>query len=330
MWTEILALVLATASAANAAVTVGTIERADPRFDALVPRNVVVEKVADGFVWVEGPVWRRDTAELLFSDIPNNAVMAWTSAGGPRVYLKPSGYTGTAPFAGKEPGSNGLTLDPAGRLVLCEHGDRRITRLEPDGRRTVLADRYQGRRLNSPNDAVFRSNGDLYFTDPPFGLPGTFEDPAKELPFSGVYRLTADADLALVTAELPAPNGIAFSPDEGTLYVSNADPRRPTWMAYTLRADGTVAHGRTLFDASPWTATNAGSADGIEVDRAGNLFAAGPGGLYVLAPDGTLLGRIILGVATANAAWGDDGSTLYVTASTAVYRIRLTTTGARF
>ncbi len=306
------------------------IVRLDSRFDRLVRSEAVLEKVADGFAWVEGPAWNRQGRFLLFSDVPNNSVFKWREGAGASLFLKPSGYTGEAVFEGREPGSNGLTFDPAGRLVLCEHGDRRVSRLEADGRRTTLADRYRGKRLNGPNDAVFKSNGDLYFTDPPFGLPGAFDDPRKELDFSGVFRLSPSGALTLLVREIRAPNGIAFSPDEKTLYVSNADPNRAVWLAYDVNDDGTLANGRVFFDATAWTKTKKGVPDGLKVDRDGHLFAAGPGGIHVFAPDGTHLGSIEIGVATSNAAWGDDGSTLYITASTAIYRIKLSAKGAGF
>jgi gluconolactonase len=308
----------------------GKIVRLDPRLDRLIAPGAVLEKIAGGFSWVEGPVWDRKGGYLLFSDIPQNAVFKWQDGVGVSLFLKPSGYTGPEPFAGREPGSNGLAIDPSGRLVLCEHGDRRIGRLEKDGRKTTLADHFAGKRLNSPNDPVFKSTGDLYFTDPPFGLPKAFEDPRKELNFSGVYRLSADGRLTLVIKDLKAPNGIAFSPSEKTLYVSNADPADPVWIAYEVQEDGTVANGRVFFDATPWVKTAKGGPDGMKVDRNGNLFAAGPGGIYVVAPDGVLLGTIETGGATSNCAWGNDGSVLYITADTAIYRIKLNTTGAGF
>lgn len=214
--------------------------------------------------------------------------------------------------------------------MLCEHGDRRITRHEDDKRKTTLADRYEGKRLNSPNDLVFRSNGDLYFTDPPFSLPKAFDDPRKELDFNGVYRLTTTGKLTLLTKDIKAPNGIAFSPDEKILYVSNADPNRAVWMAFDVKDDGTLANGRLFFDATAWTNTKKGVPDGMKVDKEGNLFAAGPGGIHIFASDGTHLGSIETGVATSNCAWGNDGSVLYITAGTAVYRIRLGTRGVGF
>ncbi len=302
---------------------VGRIVRLDPRFDRLVPPDAVLEKIADGFDWVEGPVWNHAEGYLLFSDIPQNTVYRWEPDKGARLFLKPSGYTGAAPFAGREPGSNGLAFDRRGRLVLAEHGDRRIARLEVSGSKTTLADRYQGKRLNSPNDMAFHSNGDLYFTDPPFGLPKAFDDPSKELDFQGVYRLSPDGELTLLIQDIRAPNGIAFSPDEKTLYVTDVDPGRPAWLAYEVRQDATVGTGRLFYDATPWKKPNYGGPDGLKVDREGNLFGARPGGINVFAPDATLLGSIEIGGPTSNCAWGEDGSVLYITADRAVYRMAL-------
>jgi gluconolactonase len=306
------------------------IVRLDPRMDQLVARDAVVEKIADGFSWVEGPVWDRKGGYLLFSDIPNNSVFKWLEGAGVTLFLKPSGYTGSTRFEGKEPGSNGLTFDSSGRLVLCEHGDRRIARMDPDGRKTTLADNYEGKRLNSPNDLVFKSNGDLYFTDPPFGLPKAFDDPGKELDFSGVYRLTPDGRLTLLTKQIRAPNGIAFSPSEKTLYISNSEPGHAVWIAYDVREDGTISNGRVFFDATSEAKTKQGAPDGMKVDREGNLFGAGPGGLYIIAPDGTKLGAIEADVPISNCAWGNDGSTLYIAASSSIYRVKLLTRGAGF
>jgi gluconolactonase len=308
----------------------GRIVRLNSRFDKLVPPGAALEKLADGFHWVEGPVWDRKKNYLLFSDIPSNSVFKWEDGEGAKLFLKPSGYTGTAPFEGREPGSNGLTFDSAGRLVLCQHGDRRVVRIEADGTKTPLADRYEGKRLNSPNDLVFKSNGDLYFTDPPYGLPKTFDDPRRELNFCGVYRLTAKGKLQLLTRELSAPNGIAFSPYEKVLYVANSDPKRAIWMAYDMKSDGAITNGRVLFDATEWAKTKKGLPDGMKVDKEGNLFATGPGGLHVFSPEGAHLGSIEIDVPVANCAWGDDGSTLYITANTALYRIKLGTKGLGF
>jgi gluconolactonase len=308
---------------------IGQIERVDPRFDALIPPDVALEKLAEGFEWSEGPVWVPDGGYLLFSDIPNNAVMKWKEGDGVSVFLKPSGYTGAAPRRG-EPGSNGLLLDPAGRLVLCQHGDRRVVRLEEDGRWTTLADRYQGKRLNSPNDAVFKSNGDLYFTDPPYGLVGEDRKTLGELGFCGVYRLSTEKRLALLTDRMTRPNGIAFSPDEKTLYVAQSDPKRAVWMAFDVTDDGGITGGRVFYDATAWVGKLKGLPDGMTVDRSGNLFATGPGGVNVFAPDGTFLGRINSGEATANCTFGDDGSILYVTADMYLCRIKTNTKGLGF
>jgi gluconolactonase len=298
------------------------VERLDPRLDAVVPPGARLERLAGGFAWVEGPVFDDATGALFFTDIPANAVFRWTPALGARLFLRPSGYSGAGPFRGREPGANGLALDAEGRLVLCEHGDRRVTRLEPDGTRTVLADRWRGRRLNSPNDVALRG-GELWFTDPPFGLPGGFGDPARELPFAGVFRRTASGELTLATDALSAPNGLGFAPDGRTLYVSNADRTRPVWMAYPVGADGALGDGRVFADASAWVGRLPGVPDGLEVDAAGRVFAAGPGGVYVFAPDGAHLGTIRTGVATSNVAFGGGGADLYVTADRAVYRLRL-------
>lgn len=306
------------------------IVRVDPRFDQLVPRDAVVEKVVDGFKWVEGPVWSRQGGYLLFSEIPSNSIYKWEEGNGVSLYLRPSGYTGTEPFPGPEPGSNGLAFDAEGRLVRCKHGDRQIAQREADGRDTILVERFEGKRINSPNDLVFKSNGDLYFTDPPFGLPGSFDDPGKELPFQGVYRLTKDGELTLLTQEVGAPNGIGLSPDEKTLYISNAERERPVWLAFEVKSDGTLGRSRVFFDGSAWLKNGPGVPDGLKLDVQGNLFAAAPGGLYVIAPDGTHLGTFLTGVATSNAAWGDDGSTLYFTAGSTIYRVRLTTKGPGF
>lgn len=291
--------------------------------DALLAADAAFEKLTDGHKWIEGPVWSRRGGFLLFSDIPNNVVLKWTPDGSVTEFLKPSGYNGEAPFTGPEPGSNGLTFDAEGRLVLCQHGNRRVARREADGTITTLADRYEGKRLNSPNDLTFHSSGALYFTDPPYGLPKRWDDPEKELPFQGVYRLAPDGTLTLLTKELNAPNGIAFSPDEKTLYVAQSDPNRPIWMAYPVKADGTIEPGRVLHDTSAaLKEKKPGLPDGLKVDERGNLWATGPGGVWILAPDGTHLGTIDTGVPTSNVAWGDDGSTLYITANKAVWRVK--------
>jgi gluconolactonase len=304
----------------------------DPRFNKIVPADVKFEKLAGGYNWVEGPVWNRKENFLLFSDIPSNSIIKWREGEGASVFMKPSGYTGKEPFPGREPGTNGLIYDSAGRLVACEHGDRRVSRLEPDGKtKTTLADRFEGKRLNSPNDLVYKSNGDLYFTDPIYGLPKGADDPRRELDFCGVYRLSKDGKLTLLTKEITRPNGIAFSPDEKKLYVACSDSEKAIWMVYDVMGDGTIADGKVFFDSTSWVKDGKkGLPDGMKVDKDGHLFATGPGGVHIFTPDGKHLGTFDTGVPTANCGWGDDGSTLYITANHDLLRVKLNTKGVGF
>jgi gluconolactonase len=311
----------------------GHTERLDLRFDALIPRDVSLDVLADfsereGAHWLEGPAWDRRNGYLLFSDVKANAIHRWEPDRGMQLFMQPSGYTGEQPFAGEEPGSNGLAFDAEGRLLICEHGDRRIRRLEANGSKTVLVAHYQGRRLNSPNDLVCRSNGDLYFTDPPFGLPHQFDDPGRELSFSGVYRLSTSGELTLLLDDLRAPNGIGFSPDEQTLYVADSDQNRSAWLAYPMQADGTLGEGRVLLDVT--RAPGLGGPDGLEIDRLGNIFGAGREAVFVFAADGTHLGTIAMGAITTNVGWGEDGSTLFITTERRLLRLRLSTQGTGF
>ena len=318
-------------SASGSYSTFGSIERKDARLDKLVPRDATIEKLAEGFDWSEGPIWVKNGGYLLFSDVPQNTVYIWRKNGKLDVFLKPSGYT-KGPERGGEPGSNGLTLDLSGRLVLCQHGDRRVAKLADDGKSfTTLADRFEGRRFNSPNDVVFKSNGDFYFTDPPYGLLQKNADPAKELNFNGVYGVSKSGEVTLLTKEMTYPNGLALSPDEKTLYVANSDPDKAIWMAFPVNDDGTLGKGRVFADVTAAAKSGKkGLPDGMKVDRAGNLFATGPGGVLVFDPDGTHLGTFETGEATANCGWGDDGSTLYITADMYLGRSRLTTKGTGF
>lgn len=308
----------------KAAMTLGTIDRKDAKFDNLVPKDAVIEILAGGFDWSEGPVWvkEKDGGHLLFSDIPKNMIWKWSPKDGLKEHLKPSGYTGTDKFTGKEPGSNGLALASDGKLVLCMHGDRRLAKRDGD-KFVTLADKYDGKRLNSPNDLAFKSNGDIYFTDPPYGLPGIMDDKNKELPYQGVYRLSPKGELTLLTKEMSRPNGIAFSPDEKTLYVANSDPDKAIWMAFPVKADGTLDKGKVFFDATQAVKDKKpGLPDGLKVDKAGNVWATGPGGVLVFDQDGKHLGTLATGVPTANCGWGDDGSTLYITADKQLVRVK--------
>ena len=304
-----------------------SLESLDPRFDELIAPDTKIEKIADDLMWSEGPLWEAGRKTLLFSDIPRNRVMQWHADKGVSVFLESSGYSGAAPFTGKEPGSNGLTFDPQGRLVLCQHGDRRVSRREADGTIVPLATAFEGKRLNSPNDLVFDDKGALYFTDPPYGLPGTFKDPAKELPFQGVYRVSADGRITLLTKELEAPNGLAFAPDYRTLYVANSQKTVAIWKAYPVNADGSLGAGRMFADSTGLYREGDGVPDGLKVDVKGNVFATGPGGVLIYTLEGTLLGRILTGVPTANVAFGEDGATLFITANHRVLRMRTRTRG---
>lgn len=305
------------------------IVRHDARFDKIVPKGAKLEKIADGFGWAEGPVWNYREGFLLISDVNNNSIFKIEKNGRSSLFLKPSGYSGSEAFPGREPGSNGLTFDQNGKLVMNQHGNRRIVRLEPNGDMTTLVDRFEGKRLNSPNDLVYKSNGDLYFTDPPFGLPKVLDDPGKELKFQGVYRLSKDGKLTLLTKEVMFPNGIAFSPDEKTLYVSNADKKNAVWYAFDVKPDGTLGKKRVIFNVNELAKTKPGVPDGMKVDKNGYLFAAAPGGIHVVDPtDGKLLGMFEFDAATANCAWAEDGSVLYITSNSAVYRIKLNTKGS--
>jgi gluconolactonase len=268
-------------------------------------------------------VWVPAERSLLFSDPNDNTIYRWNEDSGLSVFRVKSGYTGPDIGEYHQAGSNGLALDSQGRLTIDEHGNRRVTRLEKNGVLTVLADRYDGKRLNSPNDLVYKSDDSLYFTDPPFGLPKVYDDPRKELPFSGVFRLK-DGRLDLVSTDLKGPNGLAFSPDERYLYVTNWDEQKKVVMRYEVAGDGTLANGRVFFDMT--SAPGEEALDGVKVDAAGNLFVSGPGGLWVIAADGTHLGTVILPELAANMAWGDaDGKSLYLTARTGLYRLRMLT-----
>jgi len=311
--------------ARNTTGTLGTITRLDPAIDALLGPDAKIEILVDGIQWAEGPVW--SDGGLYFSDVPQNTIYRWTSEAGVVPYLQPSGYTGATPRGG-EPGSNGLTLDRQGRLVMCQHGDRRVARLETDGKVTTLADKFDGKRFSSPNDLCFDSKGNLYFTDPPYGLEKQDKDPKKETDLNGVYLLRASGELVRTPIDLKFPNGVALSPDEKSLFICVSDSKNPVIMKYDVQADGNVANGKVFFDTSALLARRLpGIPDGMKFDTAGNLWATGPGGVMILSPQGKHLGTLSTGVNTANCAWGDDGSTLYITANHNVCRVKTKTKG---
>ncbi len=313
------------------------VDRLDPTIDRIVPKGAMLERIATGFTWVEGPIWDDDS--LFFAEIPSNSIRRWTPGNGVSIFLQPSGYKGSDPY-GHEPGTNGMTLDARGRLTVAGHAQRDVFRfetLDPHGPITILADTYQGKRLNSPNDLVYRSNGDLYFTDPPYGLRTQKDsDKEKELQVNGVYRIPraleqkpgappARTDLQLLITDLPRPNGIAFSPDEKYLYVNSTEPRK-IWMRYLVKADGTLTEPKLLYDAT--TDTRPGGPDGMKVDVEGNIYSAGPGGVWIISPDGKALGTIVMPERTANMTWaGTDRKTLYICASSSIYRVRLNIAG---
>ena len=310
--------------------TLGTtqaeVRRLDPALDALVPSDLSVEKLASGFIFTEGPVWHPD-GYLLFSDPNANTIYRWTPDGQVSVHRTKSGYTGVDIAEYGQPGSNGLALDAEQRLTINQHGNRRVIRVERTGAVTVLADRYDGKRLNSPNDLVYRSDGMLFFTDPPFGLPNGFDDRRKELPLSGVYAVI-DGVETLMARDLEGPNGLAFSPDERYLYVTNWDPKKKVVMRYAVANDGSLSDGRVFFDMT--AAPGDDALDGIKVDELGNLYVSGPGGLWIVSPEGTHLGIIVTPEHPHNLAWGgEDGRTLFLTAQTGLYRVVLNVRGAR-
>lgn len=298
------------------------------RVAEIIRPDAEIETLASGYQWTEGPLWIGDQQLLLFSDVPANTIYSWTEVGGAKEYLRPSGYTGTEDRSG-EPGSNGLALSHDGHyLLLCQHGDRRIARMEsslrePQPTFITIADTWDGKRFNSPNDLVVNSRGQIFFTDPPYGLERGADDPAREIDIQGVYRRDMDGTVHLITDALSRPNGIALSPDERTLYVSNSDPDLAMWMAYALDEAGDTLSGKVFYDATPLVNTHKGLPDGLKVNKNGILFATGPGGVWVFDPDGTPLARIDTGEATANCAFNSDQSILYMCADDHLMRVKL-------
>jgi gluconolactonase len=287
----------------------------------------ILEILAEGFEWSEGPLWLESENKVIFSDIPNNAIFEWSEKGGKKLYLKPAGYTGFIERKG-EPGSNGLLLSPKGELVLCQHGDRRMAKMNakisnPKPEFETIAAKFEGKRFNSPNDAVYHKNGDLYFTDPPYGLEQNVNDPAKEIDYQGVFKVDKKGNVILLTKELSRPNGIAFSPDYKKLYVANSDPENAICMVYEVNENGLLEKGKVFFNITASVGKMKGLPDGMKIHKEGWIFATGPGGVLVFSPEGAHLGTIITGEATANCAFNSDHSMLYITADNYLLRLKL-------
>lgn len=322
----------------------GSVERFAPGLDQLISTDAKVEQIGTmpGFKWTEGPVWT-SAGYLLFAEIPSNGIYKWTPPDHVVVFMKPSGYQGKEPYGGPEPGSNGMTVDAQGRLTVAGHAGRSVWRLESldsvasGAKITVLADSYKGKRFNSPNDLAYKSDGSLYFTDPPYGLRTQADsDLEKEQKVNGVYRLAGalqhaagakpdPGKLTLLVTNLTRPNGIAFSPDEKYLYVNNSEPKK-IWMRYPVKADGSIGKGELFFDAT--SDKGIGSPDGMKVDAAGNVWSAGPGGVWIFSPEGKHLGTIRVPEKVGNLAFGDsDDKTLFITASEHLYRVHVQQAG---
>jgi gluconolactonase len=307
--------------------TIGTIERLDPSLDSILDVNAKPEIIAEGFDWSEGPLWIPEHQMLLFSDIPPNIIYKWTEKGGKEIYLKPSGYTGATPRGG-EVGSNGLILSAQGKLTMCQHGDRRMAYMDapldaPQPKYVTIADKWQGKKFNSPNDAIFRSNGDIFFTDPPYGLEHRMEDPLKEIPFQGVFKTTPTGEVTLLTDSLTRPNGLAFLPGEKTLIVANSDPDKAIWYLFDIGTGDTLTSAGILYDATAEGKKEKGSPDGLKVDKQGNIFATGPGGIWIFNKDRKVVGKIKVPESCSNVAFGDNEKTLYITADMYVLRLKL-------
>jgi gluconolactonase len=316
----------ATKEAPKQPASAGTLVRVDPKFDEIVPPSSNIEKLSDSFQFIEGPLWF-PAGYLWFSDVQGNVVRQWSPDGKVVEILRPGGYDGTDAPAGAFIGPNGMIADKDGAVLLCQHGNHRIVRISKDRKVSTVVESFQGKRLNSPNDLVYKSDGSLYFTDPPYGLVGQDKDPKKALKFNGVYRLSPDGKLQILVRDMTRPNGIAFSPDERALYVANSDEKRKIWMRYDVQPDGTLKNGKVFFDVT--AQTEEGLPDGMKVDAQGNLFCTGPGGIWVFSPDGKHLGTIKPTEVPANCNWGDDGKTLYMTARTGLYRIKLPVAGKK-
>lgn len=307
----------------------GSIERTDNAINALINAEAQIELLDSGYAWSEGPLWIESQNTLLFTDVPNNVIHKWTAENGVEVFLTPSGYTGTAPTVSREPGANGLMLDNQGNLLVCQHGDRRVSRYEgsfdkPEPKFTTLADKYDGRRLNSPNDLAVRSNGDIFFTDPPYGFKQLDNDPDKEIPFNGVYKISTGGKVTVLVDSITKPNGIALTPDEKTLIVANSDPAKAIWYAFDIAENDSLTNARVFYDATSLVnEENKGLPDGFKIDANGNVFASGPGGIWIFDKTGKVLGKVRLPNPTANCELSDDGKTLFMTSQSKLLRLKM-------
>jgi len=308
--------------------TIGTLEKNDAALDNIMAPGTKAEIIAEGFEWSEGPLWIAKQNMLLFSDVPMNTIYKWTEAKGKEVYLKPSGYTGTIPSTCKEPGSNGLTLDKEGNLILCQHGDRQMGKMDapldkPQAKYITLANKYNGKRFSSPNDCVYNSSGELFFTDPPYGLFTQDDtDAAKEIKYNGVYKVKKNGEVVLLVDSITRPNGLAFFPGEKKLLIASSDPAKPVWYIYDVAGDALI-NGKIFYDASAHDKNWNGLPDGLKIDKKGNVFATGPGGLYIFNSAGKKLGMMHFDDATSNCALSPDEKTLYVTNDMYVLRIKM-------
>jgi gluconolactonase len=318
-----------TATKDKTAQTIGSVERTDEALNSIIHPDATIEVLGEGYSWSEGPLWIASKNMLLFTDVPNNVIHKWTGEKGVEVFLTPSGYTGSTPTVSREPGANGLTLDKNGSLFLCQHGDRRISKYDgtfdtPEPKFTTIADKYDGKRLSSPNDLVFRSNGDLFFTDPPYGLKEMDNDSGKELPYNGVYKVSADGKVTLLVDSLTKPNGIALTPDGKTIIVANSDPAKAIWYAFDISENDSLTNARVFYDATSMVNDeNKGLPDGFRIDKNGNVFASGPGGIWIFDKTGKVLGKIKLPDATANCELANDGKTLFMTSHSRLLRLKM-------
>lgn len=304
--------------------TFGSIDRMDPALDNIIEAGATLEVLSNGYEWSEGPVWVESENMLLFSDVPTNKVYKWTASDSVELYLQPSGYTGEEASTSNEQGSNGLALNSAGQLVICQHGDRRVAIMDaplnaPVSKFVAVADNFDGKKFNSPNDVAVRKNGDYFFTDPPYGMP---KDEAQQIPFQGVYRVS-NGTVTLLVDSITRPNGIAFMPDEKTVLVANSDPQKAIWYSFKLTQEGTLTDAKVFHDATEAAKNENGLPDGLKIDRQGNVFATGPGGVWIFNRDGKILGKIKIPAATANCALSSDEKELYMTADSYLLRLKM-------